>query len=107
MRCIRAIWPAGPPKPMQPILNQTRSASPNGTAGTGSVSGGFVFSRSAPPLAPAHGYPEDDGNGKQSQRDAGPQPRRLVGQPDGVTAGGNRDRPVAAVRAQERRRLAV
>src|SRR5574341_628711 len=103
MRCMSAIWPAGPPNPMQPIFSQTRSASPKATALPGVVSVGIVLSKSAPPLAPAHGYPEDDGNGKQSQRDAGPQPRRLVGQPDGVTAGGNRDRPVAAVRAQERR----
>src|SRR3954453_20458616 len=29
MRCIMAIWPAGPPKLMQPILNQSRNASPN------------------------------------------------------------------------------
>src|SRR5947209_18164970 len=28
MRCIMAIWPAGPPKLMQPILNQSQKASP-------------------------------------------------------------------------------
>src|SRR4051794_36903515 len=28
MRCIMAICPAGPPKLMQPILNQSRNASP-------------------------------------------------------------------------------
>src|SRR5665213_2454556 len=28
MRCIMAIWPAGPPKLMQPIFSQTRKASP-------------------------------------------------------------------------------
>src|SRR4051812_18947606 len=28
MRCIMAIWPAGPPKLMQPIFSQTRNASP-------------------------------------------------------------------------------
>ena len=27
MRCISAIWPAGPPKPRQPIFSQMRSAS--------------------------------------------------------------------------------
>src|SRR2546423_8265395 len=29
MRCIMAIWPAGPPKLMQPILNHSQKASPN------------------------------------------------------------------------------
>src|SRR5664280_997394 len=28
MRCINAIWPAGPPKDRQPILNQVLKASP-------------------------------------------------------------------------------
>src|SRR4051812_11439485 len=28
MRCIMAIWPAGPPKLMQPILSQTLKNSP-------------------------------------------------------------------------------
>src|ERR1700704_7111936 len=30
MRCITAIWPAGPPKLSAAILAQTRTASPNG-----------------------------------------------------------------------------
>src|SRR5205823_10613985 len=29
MRCIMAIWPAGPPKLMQPILSHSQKASPN------------------------------------------------------------------------------
>src|SRR5436305_10374940 len=29
MRCIMAIWPAGPPKLMQPIFSHSQKASPN------------------------------------------------------------------------------
>ena len=32
-RCIIEIWPAGPPKLMNPSLTQNRNASPNPTAG--------------------------------------------------------------------------
>src|SRR3954452_24424486 len=40
MRCIMAIWPAGPPKLMQPILNHSQKASPN--VGAASVPMGAV-----------------------------------------------------------------
>src|SRR5437016_14065482 len=53
MRCIMAIWPAGPPKLMQPILNQSRNASPKvGEASTlaGTVSVCTVISCRLPGL---------------------------------------------------------
>src|SRR4051795_6241555 len=48
MRCIMAIWPAGPPKLMQPIFSHSQKASPNvGAASvlTGAVSVCTVISR--------------------------------------------------------------
>src|SRR6185369_4069499 len=48
MRCIMAIWPAGPPKLMQPILSQSQKASPKLGAApvpTGAVSVCTVISR--------------------------------------------------------------
>src|SRR5436305_4094045 len=40
MRCIMAIWPAGPPKLMQPIFSHSQKASPK--LGTASVLTGTV-----------------------------------------------------------------
>src|SRR5215212_6773550 len=48
MRCIMAIWPAGPPKLMQPIFSHSRNASPKlGEAATpaGMLSACTVISR--------------------------------------------------------------
>src|SRR5947207_2968850 len=65
MRCIMAIWPAGPPKLMQPILNQSRNASPNagegsapaGTASVCTVISGCLFDRLGGPVVPLIALP--------------------------------------------------